>query len=91
MFGFITVQRKNAKKKLKGRTVPLNLKAQLHLKQWIEEVMAGISGRPSAQVPLDLHYTAFQRRVWDALRAIPGGARAAVRRATHLAIARRTR
>ena len=37
MFGYITVQRKNAKKKLKGRTVPLNRKAQLHLKQWIEE------------------------------------------------------
>lgn len=44
------------------------------LKQWVQEVMAGISGRPSAQVPLDLHYTAFQRRVWEALRAIPAGA-----------------
>jgi integrase len=37
MFGFITVQRKNAKKKLKGRTIPLNRKAQQHLKAWIEE------------------------------------------------------
>jgi integrase len=37
MFQCISVQRKHAKKKLKGRTVPLNPKAQLQLKQWIEE------------------------------------------------------
>jgi AraC family transcriptional regulator of adaptative response/methylated-DNA-[protein]-cysteine methyltransferase len=30
-------------------------------------------GRPAGEMPLDLHATAFQLRVWDALRKIPYG------------------
>jgi AraC family transcriptional regulator of adaptative response/methylated-DNA-[protein]-cysteine methyltransferase len=42
--------------------------------QWMVEVVARIGGeRPSAQVPLDLCGTDFQRRVWTALREVPSG------------------
>lgn len=37
MFDYISVQRKNAKKKLKGRTVPLNRTAKQLLQEWIEQ------------------------------------------------------
>jgi O-6-methylguanine DNA methyltransferase len=42
---------------------------------WVEAVLAQLAGaRPRAALPVDVRGTAFQRRVWDALRAIPMGA-----------------
>jgi AraC family transcriptional regulator of adaptative response/methylated-DNA-[protein]-cysteine methyltransferase len=41
---------------------------------WIDGVLASVEGRhPGLAVPLDLHGSAFQLRVWNALRAIPAG------------------
>ncbi len=42
------------------------------------EVVAGLIEAPARdpQLPLDIRGTAFQRRVWSALRAIPRGATA---------------
>ncbi|MDP1568429.1 MAG: bifunctional DNA-binding transcriptional regulator/O6-methylguanine-DNA methyltransferase Ada [Vicinamibacterales bacterium] len=41
---------------------------------WVRAVVARIDGRPtSADVPLDVRGTAFQWRVWEALRRIPAG------------------
>jgi AraC family transcriptional regulator of adaptative response/methylated-DNA-[protein]-cysteine methyltransferase len=40
----------------------------------IEQILAHISGgAPTPQLPLDVQATAFQRRVWEALQAIPRG------------------
>jgi AraC family transcriptional regulator of adaptative response/methylated-DNA-[protein]-cysteine methyltransferase len=40
----------------------------------LEAILAHIKGEvPSIDLPLDIRATAFQRRVWDALRAIPPG------------------
>lgn len=42
--------------------------------EWIDAVMAIVEGRePQSDVPLDVAGTAFQRRVWEALLAIPSG------------------
>jgi AraC family transcriptional regulator of adaptative response/methylated-DNA-[protein]-cysteine methyltransferase len=42
--------------------------------QWMLEVVARIDGEPpTAQVPLDLCGTDFQRRVWEALCEVPLG------------------
>ena len=44
------------------------------LSQWIEIVARAVAGEPSdadAELPLDVRGTAFQRRVWEALRRIP--------------------
>lgn len=45
--------------------------------RWIaaarQALKARWQGEPGAQVPLDLHGTPFQRRVWAALQAIPAG------------------
>jgi len=41
---------------------------------WAREIVRHLEGeRPRVDVPLDLHATAFQRRVWNTLRAIPRG------------------
>ena len=41
---------------------------------WLEAVLERIQGGPPhADLPLDIRGTAFQQRVWDALRAIPFG------------------
>ena len=41
---------------------------------WLEAVLQRIEGGPPhADLPLDIRGTAFQQRVWDALRAIPFG------------------
>ncbi|HEY6867695.1 MAG TPA: bifunctional DNA-binding transcriptional regulator/O6-methylguanine-DNA methyltransferase Ada [Candidatus Eisenbacteria bacterium] len=40
----------------------------------VRRVLAGVDGgRPDPRLPLDIRATAFQRRVWQALRAIPRG------------------
>ena len=47
-----------------------------HLRQWVEFVAGIIDGdSPSTatELPLDVRGTAFQRRVWEALRRIPRG------------------
>lgn len=42
---------------------------------WVRTVLAYLRGRrPDVTLPLDIQATAFQRKVWDALRAIPAGA-----------------
>ncbi|MGH2532142.1 MAG: bifunctional DNA-binding transcriptional regulator/O6-methylguanine-DNA methyltransferase Ada [Thermomicrobiales bacterium] len=42
---------------------------------WVQAVVDRVSGtHPHLDIPLDVRATAFQRRVWDALRTIPIGA-----------------
>jgi AraC family transcriptional regulator of adaptative response/methylated-DNA-[protein]-cysteine methyltransferase len=44
------------------------------LSAWLAELRKHLAGdRPHIDLPLDVRATAFQRRVWDALRAIPYG------------------
>jgi AraC family transcriptional regulator of adaptative response/methylated-DNA-[protein]-cysteine methyltransferase len=51
---------------------PVRDDAALH--HWTSAILAHLDGRPDAPaVPLHLHGTAFQRRVWAALQAIPPG------------------
>ena len=43
---------------------------------WVSAIRASLTGKAAADVaalPLDVRATAFQRRVWDALRRIPSG------------------
>lgn len=44
------------------------------LKPWAETLVSYLRGQtPHLALPLDIQATAFQRKVWDALRAIPYG------------------
>ena len=44
------------------------------LRSWVAEITAHLDGRlPHLELPLDVRATAFQRRVWEALRKIPYG------------------
>lgn len=44
------------------------------LNQWVAALIAHLSGeQPRLSLPLDIQATAFQRRVWQALQAIPYG------------------
>ena len=44
------------------------------LKGWVSQILEHLAGkRPSLDLPLDVQATAFQRIVWEALRAIPYG------------------
>lgn len=44
------------------------------LSGWVDEVVRRVEGRePSIELPLDVRATAFQRKVWRALTAIPRG------------------
>jgi len=44
------------------------------LSPWVARVLQRIAGEePAAALPIDLQATAFQRRVWDELKAIPRG------------------
>lgn len=41
---------------------------------WVREIVQRIEGKPAQdELPLDLHATAFQRRVWQELQKIPRG------------------
>lgn len=41
---------------------------------WVQDVLTHLRGRtPTLDLPLDVRATAFQRQVWNALRAIPRG------------------
>ncbi len=45
-----------------------------HLKAWVDRLVAHLEGHlPNLALPLDLQATAFQLRVWEALRQIPYG------------------
>lgn len=43
------------------------------LSEFVQPVLAQIAGQANANLPLDLHGTAFQLKVWEALRSIPRG------------------
>ena len=44
------------------------------LGEWVEAILAHLAGRqPHLDLPIDVRATAFQWRVWEALRAIPYG------------------
>lgn len=43
------------------------------LQPWVQAIVDQIHGAPAVSLPLDVRATAFQRRVWEALRAIPRG------------------
>ena len=44
------------------------------MSKWVSGVLDSLRGRePHAALPLDVHATAFQRRVWEELRRIPRG------------------
>lgn len=44
------------------------------LRQWVRAVLSYLNGKePHLELPLDIQGTAFQRQVWEALRAIPYG------------------
>jgi AraC family transcriptional regulator of adaptative response/methylated-DNA-[protein]-cysteine methyltransferase len=45
------------------------------LRRWVEAILESVDGaQPDIELPLDIRATAFQRRVWESLRAIPIGA-----------------
>ncbi len=54
-------------------------KAEVHrdtdgLSQWVRALLRHLNGQqPRLELPVDVQATAFQRRVWEALRAIPYG------------------
>lgn len=49
-------------------------RTEADLKPWLDELQRHFAGdRPHIALPLDVRGTAFQRRVWDALVAIPYG------------------
>lgn len=43
------------------------------LAEFVQPILARIAGQKAADLPLDLHGTAFQLKVWQALRSIPRG------------------
>ena len=43
------------------------------LARWLTGLVRQLSGGPHAALPIDVKATAFQRRVWEALRQIPRG------------------
>jgi len=50
------------------------IRADAELKAWLAELQRHLAGeQPHLDLPLDVRATAFQRRVWDALLAIPYG------------------
>jgi len=49
-------------------------RGDVELKPWLEELQRHFAGeQPHIDLPLDVRATAFQKRVWDALRTIPYG------------------
>ena len=44
------------------------------LNDWVKQILEHLAGnRPNLDLPLDVQATAFQRQVWESLRAIPYG------------------
>lgn len=47
---------------------------EVGLRQWVNAVVSYLNGKqPHLDLPVDIQGTAFQRQVWEALRAIPYG------------------
>ncbi|MCX8103974.1 MAG: methylated-DNA--[protein]-cysteine S-methyltransferase [Candidatus Bipolaricaulota bacterium] len=47
---------------------------EVHLRAWVKALREYFQGRPiDPQLPVDIHATAFQQRVWQELRKIPYG------------------
>ena len=49
-------------------------RADEELRRWAGGVVARLAGDEAERLPLDVHGTAFQHRVWEALQRIPRGA-----------------
>lgn len=53
-----------------------HLRDDAGLAEWVGAILRHLDGeRPAADLPLDVQATAFQRRVWQELQAIPAGDR----------------
>jgi AraC family transcriptional regulator, regulatory protein of adaptative response / methylated-DNA-[protein]-cysteine methyltransferase len=50
------------------------IRADRELAAPVKKLLAMLEGKSAASLPLDIQATAFQRRVWEALQAIPRGA-----------------
>jgi len=47
---------------------------KIHLREWVNAILNYLNGeQPHLNLPLDIQATAFQKRVWEALRTIPYG------------------
>lgn len=55
------------------RRWPAARRARAALPPWLDRVVAAVERPARADVPLDVQGTAFQERVWQALRGIPPG------------------
>jgi AraC family transcriptional regulator, regulatory protein of adaptative response / methylated-DNA-[protein]-cysteine methyltransferase len=49
------------------------IRSDSELKEHVQTLRSAIGGKSSVALPLDIRATAFQRRVWQALQAIPRG------------------
>jgi AraC family transcriptional regulator, regulatory protein of adaptative response / methylated-DNA-[protein]-cysteine methyltransferase len=49
------------------------IRADGELNDQVKKLLAMLDGKSTASLPLDIQATAFQRRVWEALQAIPRG------------------
>jgi AraC family transcriptional regulator, regulatory protein of adaptative response / methylated-DNA-[protein]-cysteine methyltransferase len=67
--------RAEVRQELAGRFRHATLQAsKAGSRQWIRMVVNQIDGKPAGNgLPLDIRGTAFQRRVWEALQAVPAG------------------
>lgn len=52
---------------------PMSAPDRPEFRAWIESIETHFSGQPRLDLPLDVHATAFQMRVWEYLRSIPRG------------------
>jgi AraC family transcriptional regulator, regulatory protein of adaptative response / methylated-DNA-[protein]-cysteine methyltransferase len=50
------------------------IRADRELEEPVKKLLATIEGKSATALPLDIQATAFQRRVWETLQAIPRGA-----------------
>lgn len=50
------------------------IRADRELNEPVKKLLAMLRGKSTSSLPLDIQATAFQRRVWEALQAIPRGA-----------------
>lgn len=52
---------------------PLDATSRRWVRAVVREIDGAANGKPASQLPLDIRGTAFQQRVWAALRAVPQG------------------
>lgn len=72
----LAASRQEAEASLRAEFPAATLEPDASLDWLVDRAIAEVSGEPSgdAELPLDLRGTAFQLKVWQALRAIPRGA-----------------